>query len=335
MKDIQRKSSAALRGVGPGLLASALVAGAAGIAATLTSGPIMLFALLLGIAVNFLGRIEHFNPGISFTSKFVLRLGVALLGLKITLGDVAALGTAPLLLVLAAITLTILASTAAARFMGFDPRFGVLSGGATAICGASAAMALSAALPNHPMKERATLYTVVGVSTLSTAAMLLYPAISRLLGFDDQQSGIFIGAAIHDVAQVVGAGYAVSPEAGDTATIVKLARVAMLLPVILAVGLLSRSSDLPKHDRPPLLPWFATVFAGLVIFQSVVPIEGWIRDVGNGASRFCLVASIAALGMKTRFSDIMDAGWRPVVLMILETAFIAGIALLAITTGWV
>jgi uncharacterized integral membrane protein (TIGR00698 family) len=335
MKLLQLPSVTTLTGVGPGLFVSAAIAGAAGLAASLTGGPIMLFALLLGIAMNFLGKIERFNTGISFTSKFVLRLGVALLGLKITLGDVASLGWGPLLLVVAAIALTILSATAMARWMGFDPRFGVLSGGATAICGASAAMALSAALPNHPMKERATLYTVVGVSTLSTVAMLLYPAIARLLGLDNEQAGIFIGAAIHDVAQVVGAGYAISPEAGDTATIVKLARVAMLLPVILAVAFLTRSSDVPSHERPPLLPWFATAFAALVIFQAIIPIETWIRDIGNGASRFCLVASIAALGLKTRFKDILDAGWRPVVLMLLETAFIAGVALVAITAGWV
>lgn len=332
---LKRKHLAPQSGVAPGLLASALIAGAAGLVASWTSGPIMLFALLFGIALNFLGKIPSFDAGISFTAKFVLRLGVALLGLKITLGDVVSLGWGPLLLVVSAITLTIVSATALARWMGFDPRFGILSGGATAICGASAAMALSAALPNHPMKERATLYTVVGVSTLSTIAMLLYPVIARVLHLDNEHSGIFIGATIHDVAQVVGAGYAISPEAGDTATIVKLARVAMLLPVILAVGFLSRSDDLSEHERPPLLPWFATVFAGLVLFQAFVPIDTWIRDIGNGASRFCLVASIAALGLKTRFKDIMDAGWKPVVLMVLETAFIAGIAIVSIEAGWV
>jgi uncharacterized integral membrane protein (TIGR00698 family) len=330
-----RRAFAALKGVVPGLFASALIAGAAGLAASFTNGPIMLFALLLGIAFNVLGKIERFDAGIAFTSKFVLRLGVALLGLKITLGDVVSLGLSPLLLVVGAITFTILTATVLARWMGFDPRFGVLSGGATAICGASAAMALSAAMPSHPLKERATLYTVVGVSTLSTVAMLLYPVIARLLGLDGEHSGIFIGASIHDVAQVVGAGYAISPEAGDTATIVKLARVAMLLPVILTVSVLTRSNDVPPRDRPPLLPWFATAFAALVIFQAVVPIETWIRDVGNVASRFCLVASIAALGLKTRFKDILDAGWRPVVLMVFETIFIAAIALVAITAGWV
>ena len=335
MKTLRVMPLAALQGVGPGFLASAAIAGGAGLVASWTGGPVMLFALLLGLAMNFLGKLQRFDAGIAFSSRFVLRLGVALLGLKITLGDVAALGLSPLMLVLAAITLTILGSVVVARWMGFDPRFGILSGGATAICGASAAMALSAALPNHPLKERATLFTVVGVSTLSTVAMLLYPVIARFLGLDHEHAGIFIGATIHDVAQVVGAGYAISPEAGDTATIVKLARVAMLLPVILAVGLLTRSADVPAHERPPLLPWFATAFAALVIFQSLVPIEAWVRDAGNGASRFCLIASIAALGMKTRFKDIMDAGWRPVILMVVQTTFIAAIALIAIAASWV
>ena len=326
---------AALNSVGPGLVASAMIAAAAGLVATLTGGPIMLFALLLGIAMNFLGQRPEFEAGIAYTSKFILRLGVALLGLKITLGEVTSLGWGPLLLVLAAVTLTILTSIVAARWMGFDPRFGILSGGATAICGASAAMALSAALPSHPLKERATLFTVVGVSTLSTIAMLLYPAIARLFEFDNVRAGIFIGASIHDVAQVVGAGFAISPEAGNTATIVKLARVAMLLPVILAVGLAARSADVPSHERPPLLPWFATAFVALVVANSLFAVPSMIQAGGNAASRFALVSAIAALGMKTRFADIAAVGWKPVILMVLETAFIAGIALVALAANWI
>ena len=287
------------------------------------------------MAVNFLGKRPAYAAGIAFTSKFVLRLGVALLGFKITLGDVIGLGWGPVLLVIAAIALTICCSVPAARRMGFDPRFGILSGGATAICGASAAMALSAAMPDHPKKQFATLFTIVGVSTLSTVAMLLYPAIAHVLNLDAHHAGIFIGASVHDVAQVVGAGYAISPEAGDTATIVKLARVAMLLPVVLAVGLYTRPAESSAEDRPPLLPWFVTAFAVLVIAGSLLPVPAFLRDAGNGASRFCLIASIAALGVKTRFADIVSAGWKPVVLMVLQTAFIAGIALAPILAGWI
>ena len=94
--------------------------------------------------------------------------------------------------------------------MGFQSLFGLLSGGATAICGASAALALAAALPAHPLKERATLFTVVGVSALSTLAMIVYPMIAHALGLDSRAAGVFLGATIHDVAQVVGAGYSMS-----------------------------------------------------------------------------------------------------------------------------
>ena len=109
-----------------------------------------------------------------------------------------------------------------------------------AICGASAALALAAALPAHPQKERATLFTVVSVSALSTLAMIVYPMIAQALGLDARAAGIFLGATIHDVAQVVGAGYAMSQQTGDVATFVKLLRVAMLLPVIVVAVLLSR-----------------------------------------------------------------------------------------------
>ena len=336
MVGVRAARLAELTKVGPGLLASLVIAAAAAFLADHYAGPVMLFALLLGMAMNFLSEVDRCKAGISFASRTVLRLGVALLGFRITLREVAALGWQPVVLVIAVVTLTILISIWAAKAMGFKPEFGLLSGGATAICGASAAMAISAALPPHERKERATGFTIIGVSTLSTVAMILYPAISKLFGFDDNHAGIFIGATVHDVAQVVGAGYAISPEAGDTATVVKLMRVAMLLPVIVCIGLWARSKG--GHgdgERPPLLPWFVTAFAALVVLNSLIPIPEFVRDAGNTASRWCLVAAIAALGMKTHFQEIMDIGWKPVVLMILETMLIAGLVLAVIWGGWI
>ena len=336
MVGVRAARLAELTKVGPGLLASLVIAAAAAFLADHYAGPVMLFALLLGMAMNFLSEVDRCKAGISFASRTVLRLGVALLGFRITLREVAALGWQPVVLVIAVVTLTILISIWAAKALGFKPEFGLLSGGATAICGASAAMAISAALPPHERKERATGFTIIGVSTLSTVAMILYPAISKLFGFDDHHAGIFIGATVHDVAQVVGAGYAISPEAGDTATVVKLMRVAMLLPVIVCIGLWARSKG--GHgdgERPPLLPWFVTAFAALVVLNSLIPIPGFVRDAGNTASRWCLVAAIAALGMKTHFQEIIDIGWKPVVLMILETMLIAGLVLAVIWGGWI
>ncbi|HEY0628124.1 MAG TPA: YeiH family protein [Sphingomicrobium sp.] len=336
MTAIKSLRSARLSAIGPGLLASLIIAAAAAFLADHYSGPVMLFALLLGMAMNFLSEVDRCKAGVSFVSRTVLRLGVALLGFRITLGEVAALGWQPVVLVIAVVTLTILISVWVAKAMGFKTEFGLLTGGATAICGASAAMALSAALPPDERKERLTGFTIIGVSTLSTIAMILYPAISTLFGFDDHRAGVFIGATVHDVAQVVGAGYAISPEAGDTATVVKLMRVAMLLPVILLVGLWARRrGGHGEGERPPLLPWFVTAFATLVLINSLIPIPEFVRDAGSTASRWCLVAAIAALGVKTHFRDIAEIGWKPVLLMVLETLLIASLALVAIWAGWI
>ena len=239
--------------------------------------------------------------------------------------------TLPVLLVVTLVVVTIGLSVVAARLMGFQRLFGMLTGGATAICGASAALALAASLPNHPQKERATLFTVIGVSTLSTLAMVLYPMLTRALDMPPLMAGFFIGGTIHDVAQVVGAGYSLSHEAGDAATLVKLMRVAMLLPVIALAAVLARryeraqGGDVPAGPRPPLLPWFAVAFAVLVLVNS----SGWLPaalvQAGQGTSQFLLVASMAAIGMKTQLREIVTVGWKPVVLMVLETAFLAAL----------
>ncbi len=316
----------------PGVLACAVVAAASTFLSEHYGAPVMLFALLLGMAMNFLsGPDSPFRAGIEFTARTVLRIGVALLGLRITLGQVVDLGWQPLAIVVLAVVLTIGVSMVVARLMGFQSLFGLLSGGATAICGASAALALAAALPSHPQKERATLFTVVGVSALSTLAMIVYPLLAQAAGLDERAAGVFLGATIHDVAQVVGAGYGMSPLTGDVATLVKLVRVAMLVPVIvfavMCTRALAKGSAGAAGPRPPLLPWFAVAFAILVMINST----GWLPQAltGSGAefSRWCLVAAIAGIGMKTQPKDLAAVGLKPVLLMLGETAFLAGLVL--------
>ncbi|MEJ8859400.1 putative sulfate exporter family transporter [Variovorax robiniae] len=313
----------------PGLLACGVVAAASTFLSRHYGAPVMLFALLLGIAMNFLsGEGGTCKPGIEFAGRTLLRIGVALLGLRITVGQVAELGWQPVALVVASVVLTIVVSMLSARFLGFQTLFGLLSGGATAICGASAAMALAAALPNHPLKERATLFTVVGVSALSTLAMIVYPMIAQAMGLDARAAGVFLGATIHDVAQVVGAGYSMSQQTGDVATLVKLMRVAMLLPVIVfAVMLSRRQAGQTGGPRPPLLPGFVISFALLVAINST----GWMPAVvakgGSDLSRWCLVAAIAGIGMKTQLKDLVTVGLKPVMLMLGETVFLVVLVL--------
>ena len=323
-----------VRGLFPGVLACAVVAAAATFLSEHYGAPVMLFALLLGMAMNFLSGEGACKPGIEFTARQVLRVGVALLGLRITIGQIAELGWLPVVIVVVSVVLTIALSMVVARLMGFQSLFGLLSGGAVAICGASAALALAAALPNHPLKERATLFTVVGVSALSTLAMILYPMLTQAFGLDARTAGVFLGATIHDVAQVVGAGYSLSRESGDVATFVKLMRVAMLVPVIVFAVMFTRIGTQGPSDtqgpRPPLLPWFAVAFAVLVGLNST----GWLPTVvtkgGSEFSRWCLVASIAGIGMKTQLKDVAGVGLKPIVLMLGETFFLAALVLAAL-----
>ncbi len=313
--------------IGPGLAFALIVAAAANFLSEHYTAPVMLYALLLGMTLNFLTEAPRSQAGIEFASKSLLRIGVALLGLRIGWDQVAALGWMPVLMVIAIVTVTIGVSVLLARAMGFSPLFGFLSGGATAICGASAAMALAATLPAHEKKEQATLFTVIGVSILSTLAMIVYPLLARWTGLNDHQAGMFIGATIHDVAQVVGAGYAISPDAGDTATIVKLLRVAMLLPVILVAGHVTRKQAAPDSERPPLLPWFVIGFVVLMTLKSLDVLPRPVVAGGDIVSRWCLITAIAAIGIKTRLGEIVKLGIKPVLLMFTETLLLAGMVL--------
>ena len=318
----------------PGFIAATVVAAAASFLSEHYKAPVMLFALLLGMSMNFLSTEGTCKAGIEFTAREILRVGVALLGMRITISQIAALGWHPVVLVLLSVVMTIGAAMLVARAMGFQTLFGLLTGGATAICGASAALALSAALPAHPGKEKATLFTVIGVSALSTLAMILYPMIVNALHLNASEAGVFLGGTIHDVAQVVGAGYGMSQETGDTATVVKLMRVAMLLPVIAVASLLTRASGAQDGGkRPPILPWFAVGFVLLAAINSTGWLPTLVQTAANELSRWSLVIAISALGMKTQLKELATVGIKPIVLMVGETIFLAVLVILMMRWG--
>lgn len=311
----------------PGVICAAVVAIAAMFMSEHYGASAMLFALLLGMALNFLGQEGKCVAGIQFAASTVLRIGVALLGLRITFGEISALGSNTALMVVAGVLLTILFGWLFSRFSSTEKYFGLLTGGAVAICGASAALAIAAVLPRGPNHDRDTSFAVIGVTALSTIAMVVYPVIVGVMGFNPHQAGIFLGATIHDVAQVVGAGYSMGKDAGDTATIVKLLRVAMLLPVILVLSLMFRERAQAGTNalRPPLLPWFAVAFGILVALNSFVAMPKQLLVVAGDASRFALVLAISAIGMRTSLKELTVLGMKPVVLMVAETVFLAGI----------
>jgi uncharacterized integral membrane protein (TIGR00698 family) len=224
------------------------------------------------------------------------------------------------------VVFTTLVGIVAARMMGLGRDFGVLTGGAVAVCGASAALAIAAVLPRTGQSERDTIFTVIGVTTLSTVAMIVYPMIVNSVGLGPDSAGIFLGGTIHDVAQVVGAGYSLSPQTGDTATFVKLLRVAMLLPIVLAVSLAFGTRN-AHGKKPPLLPFFLVAFAVLVGVNSTGWVPAGLTGGLNEVSRWCLVTAIAALGMKTSLKAMTQLGPKPVILLLVETVLMAVLVL--------
>ncbi|MFN3644041.1 MAG: YeiH family protein [Gemmobacter sp.] len=309
----------------PGLGIAACVAVTAQFLSDHYGAPAMLMAILLGIALNFLGEDARTAPGVEFAARGILRLGVALLGLRISAGMFADLGPAPVVLVLAAVGLTIGFGLLVARRFGAPRAFGFLTAGSVAICGASAALALAALLPKGGRAERDLVFAVVGVTVLSTVAMILYPLLAAALGLDHRLTGIFLGATIHDVAQVVGAGFSVSDETGKTATLVKLIRVALLAPVVLIAAIVLRGAA--AGPRPPLLPGFVAAFLVLATVNSVLALPAWVTEAAVAASRAALLLAIAAVGMKTSLQRLMQVGGAAMALLVAETAFLALVVL--------
>ena len=319
----------------PGLLAASVVAVASQFLAHHYGAPVMLFALLLGMAMYFLYEEGVCKPGIQFTSSWVLKFGVALLGFGISYEELALIGWPIICLVLGAVIMTILAGPLFSRLFGYDHRFGVLTAGAVAICGASAALAISSVLPKSDMAERDTAFTVVLVTTLSTVAMIVYPILASLFDFDGFYTGVFFGATIHDVAQVVGAGYSISEEAGDTSTIVKLLRVSMLIPVVVLLPLVFFPETGDGARKLPSVPLFVVGFVISVALGNTLFHDTDINEVLLDTSRWCLVVSIAAIGMKTSLKALRGIGSKAIGLVIFETAFLAVLVLCVLFSGLV
>lgn len=313
----------------PGIMVCVVIALASTFLSSHYGGPQLLYALLIGLSFHFLMSHPQIKKGVDFCGRTVLRCGVALLGARITFDQVSQLGLGTALVVALALACTIGFGVLLAKWMGRPAADGVLTGGSVAICGASAAMAISSVLPQTKDNERFTLLVVVGVTVLSTIAMVIYPFSLQLLGFSAQTSGIVLGGTIHDVAQVVAAGMMLGPQAGDTATLVKLFRVMLLMPVVVVVVVAYRRHPAIQvtEQKVPLIPGFLMVFIVLVLLATAGVIQAPMAKLAGEVSRGFLVVAIAAAGIKTSFEDLVKLGWQPVIMLIGETLFIAAFVL--------
>jgi uncharacterized integral membrane protein (TIGR00698 family) len=317
----------------PGVAMSALVAAIGYIAAPYVAHvvpiPNMVIALVVGIALNPIAARPATQPGMRFCVSTVLRWAVALLGLRVGLADIAALGPGTAALIVIAMVATLISGFVFAKWYGRGPGFGALVGVGTAVCGASATLACSTVVPDYVGKQPDVAFVVVAVNALATIAMLIYPPLCLLLGFDPQTTGVMLGGTIHDVAQVVGAGYAVSQTVGNTAVIVKLFRVFLLLPVVLGVGWYFTRKGMQHGEARVPVPVFAIVFLILCIVNSAVPLMPSLLPVYTPvkaalieASTWGLLLAIGALGLGTSIKTIIGLGWRHITTVLGSTAVI-------------
>lgn len=282
--------------------------------------PGVVAGLMMGMITRSLlpGLAEAGERGIRYCSRTVLRIAVALLGLRLAMPDLVALGPEAIGIVVVSLAATIGVGYLVARPMLRDPEVAAVAAAAVAVCGASAALAVSAIFPRRASLERMTMLVVIVVSLLSTIVMLAYPPLAAALGFSPAESALLFGAAIHDVAQVAGAGLAISPEVATQAVAVKMIRVAGLIPVVLCFGFLLRAkrSDAP---RPPLMPAFLIAYVAFALIAGLGIAPPWLINLGSTAATWLLIAAVVALGLSTRFEDLRTAPPRLLIFLAGQT----------------
>jgi uncharacterized integral membrane protein (TIGR00698 family) len=325
--DIEPSPQATWRGYLPGLAIVAAGTLAAGFIADRYGAPLTLMALLIGLALNFLSADARLTPGLALASRSLLRWGIVLVGVRVTFGQIAALGPVALLCVLAIVAATIGAGILAARRLGFDAAFGTLAGGAVAICGASAAMALATTLGERRVGQAQLTLVLVGISAMSAAAMVLYPIAAHALALADLNAGFLLGASIHDVAQALGAGYSYSEAAGGIATIVKLTRVALLAPALAVVALFLPRGEAGKRSLG--LPWFVVGFFVLAGVNSLGLVPAIAATGAEAAASALLAAAVTATAIRSPLSQLLEAGPRPLLVILVATAVAFLLALAA------
>ena len=311
----------------PGIALCALIACAATWMALL-AGSAVIWGLILGLVLAAIWSPPAlFHTGISFAARQVMRIGVALLGFQISLATLQILDVADV----AALAINVAIVLAIGWFMG--PMLGItrelslVAAASVAICGASAAAAVACVVMRKDSANRDVACTIGAVSIISSVAMILYPLLVHMAGLGSAAGGIFLGGSIHEVAHAVAAGYSVNPETGDMATVAKLLRVALLAPACIAVSFIATGREASQKPFLPLPPVFLIgfVMAALLNASGLVPRE--LSQVTTPLSRFCLVTSMAAIGLTLPWRSIRAFGLKPVILLLILSAILIGLSL--------
>lgn len=319
----------------PGLALTAAIAAAAfglrqlpGVA---TFSP-MILAIVIGMGFhNLLGTPARAKAGVVFSLRRVLRFAIILLGLQLTAAQVAEVGAKGVAVIALTLVATFLFTTWLGRLIGVDRKLTQLIAAGTSICGASAVIATNTVTQAH---DEDVAYAVACVTVFGSIAMFGYPLLQGALGLDAHAYGLWAGASIHEIAQVVAAAFQGGKQAGDFGTIAKLSRVMMLAPVVITLGVMAaqrarRAGHGHSHAKAPT-PWFVLGFIALIGVNSVVTIPPEAKAAIVAVTTFLLSMALAAMGLETDIAKLRAKGLRPFLLGLAAFVFIAGFSLLLV-----
>ncbi len=347
--------------VGPAFLGLHLVVGVAAVSRYLHGfipGPMLnkaisevLVAVVLGLYLrNALGVSARLEPGIKFALNRILRLGIILLGLRLSLQDVTAMGVTALVLVIVCITVALLMSYVAGRLFKIPARLAALIGVGTAICGNSAIVATA---PVIEANEDDMSFAVATITLFGLVAVIFYPILGHLAGLSDRVFGLWAGTAVNDTSQVVAVGAAYSSAALNVATVVKLIRNTLMAPIIVFIGLAYRRAGQHRLTRQAaeatrltfgkLAPWFVLGFLFLAFVRTLgvaagvlpqsVDHPGALQTAAAGlkfvdeAARFCILMALAGVGLGTRLQNMRQIGLKPFVVGLCVAGILAVVSL--------
>lgn len=319
----------------PGL---ALTVGIAIYAFVLRSVPVLgsfsplILAIVLGMAFhNLVGTPEHAKAGVSFGTRRILRAGIVLLGLQLTISQVLAVGGAGLLVIVLTLVCTFVATVFLGRALGVDRKLTELIAAGTSICGASAVIATNTVTQG---KDEDVAYAVACVTIFGSISMVLYPFLLGALQLAPGDYGLWVGASIHEVAQVVAAAYQGGTEAGDAGMVAKLTRVLMLAPLVLCLASLARrrvTRETGDRASPTVpMPWFVFGFLAMMLVASTGVLPTGVTVGISQVTQFLLVIALAAMGLQTDFRKLLAKGLRPILLGAGSWIFVTTFSLLLV-----
>ncbi|QAT40609.1 YeiH family protein [Clostridium sp. JN-9] len=296
----------------------ALVASELGNLFPIVGGPV--FGIVLGIIINnTIGKPASTKKGITFTSKKILQWAIIVLGAGLSLNEVLKTGISSFSVMVFTILAAFLTAFIVGKILGVPDKLRTLIGVGTAICGGSAIAAIS---PIIEADETEIAYSVSTIFLFNIIAVLIFPPLGHLLGFSDKAFGLWAGTAVNDTSSVVAAGYAFSNTAGAYATIVKLTRTTMIIPISLIFALItaykkkkeSKNNSNVNYNLKKIFPWFIIGFLFASLLNTIGIFKGNSLFYINTLGKFMIVMALSAIGLNTDFKEMMKNGVKPMLL---------------------